>query len=70
MVRYSRFLAQDLLHLLLEDLASAVVGIHDVVPDGVVLHGKLALQVEILDFGLQLVRDGGLLLSDWSVSCL
>src|SRR3954452_10030767 len=63
-------LAEHRLHLLLEDLAGAVVWVHDVVPDRVLLDRKLALQVDVLDFGLQLVRDGGLLLRDWSLSGL
>src|SRR3954467_6693860 len=57
-------LAENRLLLLLEDLACPMVGIHDAVTDGVLLHRQLALEIEILDVLLPLFRDGCL---PWSV---
>src|SRR3954453_24076316 len=57
-------LAEHRLLLLFEDLACPVVGIHDAVTDGVLLHRQLALEIEVLDVLLPLFRDGCL---PWSV---
>jgi hypothetical protein len=53
-------LAQDLLHLLLEDLPSPMMGIDDLVAD--LIDSGLAVDLEVLDFELLLnhcVANGG-----------